>query len=236
VTLGDGSELPIRDLVESNLDDPKPVDDGVWDEVDFEVPSMADDGSLKTQRATKVWKREAPERLYRIQTESGREVDVTPSHPLFVGRDGGAKPVVAEDLAEGQFVAVPRSLPTMGDDSLALSIRRSRANNAVRLDVPERLTPWLGRLLGFVIAEGHVQCHDGGSATTYVTNEDREILDDVTAGLERLGLNPSERSPHDGKVGGTACSERDTAGDATGQTRVPPRLRRRGVHSLTEAA
>jgi len=39
VTLADGSEVPIRQLVEDNLDDPKPIDDGVWDDVDFEVPS-----------------------------------------------------------------------------------------------------------------------------------------------------------------------------------------------------
>ncbi|MFW6382498.1 MAG: cell division protein, partial [Haloferacaceae archaeon] len=81
VTLADGSEVPIRELVEENLDDPKPVDDGVWDTVDLDVPSMESDGSLTTQQATKVWKREAPEQMYKIRTASGREIEVTPSHP-----------------------------------------------------------------------------------------------------------------------------------------------------------
>ncbi|MWG34590.1 LAGLIDADG family homing endonuclease [Halomarina oriensis] len=237
VTLDDGSEVPIRELVESNLDDPKPVDDGVWDAVNFDVPSMGDDGSLTMQRATKVWKREAPKQLYRIRTESGREVDVTPSHPLFVGRDGGTEPVVAENLDEGQFIAVPRSLPTMGDDSLDISTRRSQANNAVRLDVPDRLTPWFARLLGFVIAEGYVQRRDGGSATTYVTNDDREILDDVTNALERLGLNPNERSPHGGKTAREiVCSSSELASlfeelepamlAGSNEQRVPPAILR----------
>jgi len=44
VTLGDGREGLIRDLVESNLDDPKAVDDGVWDTVDLPVQSMAPNG------------------------------------------------------------------------------------------------------------------------------------------------------------------------------------------------
>ncbi|MFB6177323.1 MAG: XRE family transcriptional regulator, partial [Halobaculum sp.] len=35
VTLADGAEEPIRELVESNLDDPHPVDDGVYDDADF---------------------------------------------------------------------------------------------------------------------------------------------------------------------------------------------------------
>jgi replicative DNA helicase Mcm len=199
VTLANGSEVEIRELVESNLDDPKPIDDGVYDEVDFEVPSMADDGSLTMQRATKVWKREAPEQMYRVRTRTGRELEVTPSHPLFVGQNGGTDAVVADDLEEGQFVAVPRSLPTEGDDTLDVSIERRQATNAVHLDVPDRLTPWLARLLGYIVGEGYVQSHDWGSGTVFVTNNDREILDDVTSAFERLGLNPSERAPHDGK-------------------------------------
>ena len=107
VTLADGSEVPIRELVEENLDDPKPVDDGVWDTVDIYVPSMESDGSLTTQRATKVWKREAPEELYRIRTASGREIEVTPSHPLFVVDGGLPNAIVADDLEVGQSVAVP---------------------------------------------------------------------------------------------------------------------------------
>ncbi|ELZ30392.1 cell division control protein 21 [Halogeometricum pallidum JCM 14848] len=199
VTLADGSEVPIRELVERNLDDPKPVDDGVWDSVDFEVPSMAHDGSISTRRATKVWKREAPERMYDIRTASGRELTVTPSHPLFIGRDGGTDAVVAEDLEAGEFVAVPRSLPVEGDDSLDVSIRRSRSPNAVRMDLPDRLTPSLARLLGYVAAEGYVDRRDSGSAFVSVTNNDREILDDALDALDGLGLSATERTPHDGK-------------------------------------
>ncbi|GGJ12656.1 hypothetical protein GCM10008995_23140 [Halobellus salinus] len=109
VTLADGSEVPIRELVEENLDDPKPVDDGVWDTVDFDVPSMESDGSLTTQRATKVWKREAPDELYRIRTASGREIEATPSHPLFVADGGGFDAVVADKLKRGQSIAAPGS-------------------------------------------------------------------------------------------------------------------------------
>ena len=199
VTLADGSEVEIRDLVEANLDDPTPIDDGVYDEVDIEVPSMADDGTITTRRATKVWKREAPDQMYRIRTRTGREVVVTPSHPLFAARNGGMDAVVADDLSAGDFVAVPRSLPTAGDDSIDVSIRRSEANNAVRLDVPERLTPQLARLLGYVVAEGYVQRRADETGAVYVTNNDREILDDVGDALGELGVNWRERSPHDGK-------------------------------------
>jgi DNA replicative helicase MCM subunit Mcm2 (Cdc46/Mcm family) len=112
VTLADESEVPIRDLVESNLDDPKRVDDGFCDEIDIEVPSMESDGSLGIRRATKVWKREAPDQMYRIRTTSGKEIEVTPSHPLFVQSGGTLTATKAENLSEDQFIAIPRKIPS----------------------------------------------------------------------------------------------------------------------------
>ena len=111
VTLADGSEVAICELVESNLNDPKSVDDGFYDEVDIEVPSMESDGSLGIRRATKVWKREAPGRMYRIRTASGKEVEVTPSHPLFVQSGGTFAATKAENLSEDQFIATPCKIP-----------------------------------------------------------------------------------------------------------------------------
>ncbi|TYT64006.1 LAGLIDADG family homing endonuclease [Natrialba swarupiae] len=106
VTLADGRDVPIREIVESNLEDPKPIDDGWWDEIDLAVPSLQDGGSIAPQRATKVWKREAPERMYRIRTSSGRELEVTPSHPLFCPTPDGFRAVRADRLSTGDRVAV----------------------------------------------------------------------------------------------------------------------------------
>ncbi|WP_276274694.1 LAGLIDADG family homing endonuclease [Haladaptatus sp. QDMS2] len=193
VTLADGTEVTIRELVESNLTDPKPIDDGVYQAVDFPVPSVDLDGTLTQKRATKVWKREAPDRMYRIQTASGSEIEVTPSHPLFVQSDGRFSARKAETLSEGQFIATPRHIPTTWDDTLSVDYRRSRANNAVRLSLPETWTPSLARLIGYIIAEGHVYRNDEHSGSVTITNNDREILDDVADGFERLGLTWSER-------------------------------------------
>ena len=114
VTLADGSEREIRDLVESNLDEPKPVDDGVWDHADFDVPSLHADGSIETESATKVWKREAPEEMYRVRTTTGREIDVTPSHPLFVRSGTSFEARKAADLAVGSVVATAEEALTDG--------------------------------------------------------------------------------------------------------------------------
>ena len=199
VTLADGSEPPIRELVEENLDDPKPVDDGVWDTVDLDVPSMETDGSLTTQRATKVWKREAPDRMYQIRTASGRKIEVTPSHPLFVQSNGELTAKKAEELAEREFVATPRTLPLTGDDSLDISYRRSKSHNAVSLDLPDQWTDSLARLIGYIIAEGYVESYDDHTGSVRVTNNDEEILSDTAGALDALGLNYSVSDPREGK-------------------------------------
>jgi replicative DNA helicase Mcm len=111
VTLTDGRNVPIRELVESNLENPKPIDDGWYDEIDLTVPSLQNDGSIAHQRATKVWKREAPGRMYRIRTSSGRELEVTPSHPLFVPANNSFQPVRADDLSIGDPVAIAETGP-----------------------------------------------------------------------------------------------------------------------------
>ncbi|WP_135829832.1 LAGLIDADG family homing endonuclease [Halorussus halobius] len=120
VTLADGTQKPIREIVESHLNNPTSIDDGVYQEVDIPLPSMDDDGTLVQKRATKVWKREAPEEMYRIETASGTELEVTPSHPLFVYSDGAFEAVQAEGLREGDPIAVHDSDPvTVTDGGVA---------------------------------------------------------------------------------------------------------------------
>ncbi|KAA9408466.1 helix-turn-helix domain-containing protein [Haloarcula hispanica] len=200
VTLADGHERPIREVVESNLDDPKPVDDGVWDTVDFDVPSLQSDGTVATQNATKVWKREAPDTLYRIRTSTGRELDVTPSHPLFVQADGRFQARKAEELESGTHVAVPRKVSTNARNELDVTFRQSQAHNSVDLEPPAQWTPELARLIGYIVAEGYVEQRADNTGFVSITNNDSEVLDDARSALETLNLNVTERDTHDGKT------------------------------------
>ncbi|WP_436902659.1 LAGLIDADG family homing endonuclease [Halovenus halobia] len=130
VTLGDGQRRQIRDLVEENLDDPKPVDDGVYDTVDFAVPSMTADGQISQRRATKVWKRESPDEMYRITTASGRELEVTPSHPLFIQSGGEFVPEKAEELTEKDQIAVAPGTTSVADGGTAVRLPRGRGRDS----------------------------------------------------------------------------------------------------------
>jgi replicative DNA helicase Mcm len=199
VTLADGSEREIQNIVEANLDNPKPVDDGVWDHVDISVPTLKQDGTLGTGRATKVWKREAPEQLYQITTQTGSSVTVTPSHPLFVQQNGQFTPVCAKDLSAGDYIGVPQTIPSNGSYRLEARYRASQSYNAVKLSLPDQWTPELARLLGYIVAEGYVDQRDNNTGFVSITNNDQEVLADAGKTLSTLGLNYTIREPHDGK-------------------------------------
>ena len=198
VTLADGTERAIGDIVESNLEDPIEVDDGVYEPVDIGVQTVTESGAVETGTATKVWKREAPDRMHRISMASGREVEVTPSHPLFKQLDRGLSPRRADQLAEGDLIAVPGNIDADWDDSLDVSFQQVEAYNANSFTPPTRVDPTLARLLGYIIAEGHTYL-SGSSAATEVTNVDEEILTDVENCFRELGVRWSrlEKCDHE---------------------------------------
>jgi replicative DNA helicase Mcm len=105
IVLGDGTERMLGELVDSRLENPVAVDDGVYQSVGFPVQTVTADGSITVGQATKVWKRDAPDRMYRVRTESGREVEVTPSHPLFVQDGEYMDATRADELAVGDRIA-----------------------------------------------------------------------------------------------------------------------------------
>jgi replicative DNA helicase Mcm len=192
VTLVDGTERAIGDVVESSLEDPIEVDDGVYEPVDIGVQTVTESGAVETGTATKVWKREAPDRMYQISMASGRKVEVTPSHPLFKQLDRGLSPRRADQLREGDLIAVPGNIDADWDDSLDVSFQRVEAYNANSFTPPTRIDPTLARLLGYIIAEGHTHL-SGSSAATEITNVDEEILTDVENCFRELGVRWSRR-------------------------------------------
>nr|WP_071932506.1 helix-turn-helix domain-containing protein [Halodesulfurarchaeum formicicum] len=137
VTLADGTRRNIRDLVESNLEDPQPVDDGVFARTDIPVLSMTEEGSIEPASATKVWKREAPETMYRVTLSDGSELEITPSHPLFTLDSGSPAAVTGEELSEGAFVAVPRDTDRETDVIPNVSEELTRIRTALALSQSE---------------------------------------------------------------------------------------------------
>ena len=121
VTLTDGRDVPIREIVEGALSDAgsiETLDDGV---LTLDNPHGVRVFSLnfKTLRlearpVVAFIKRTAPPFLLRVCTRSGREVTATPYHPFFTLENGRLRMLKAEEVKAGVRLALPRRLPTSG--------------------------------------------------------------------------------------------------------------------------
>ncbi len=131
VTLGDGSVVPIEQLAESRTD----------------ILSL--DASLKISPAKRegFYSRQV-RRVLSIQLRSGREITLTPEHPLLTVRGW----VQAQNLTVNDRIATPREEAVFGDEELG--------------DAPVKL-------LAYFIAEGHTKGH-----YVRFVNFDPEIVDD----------------------------------------------------------
>ncbi|MEM5875394.1 MAG: CDC48 family AAA ATPase [Candidatus Aenigmatarchaeota archaeon] len=75
------------------------------------APTITDNLNAKNSKVIGFFKHPAPPYLYKIKTETGREVMVTKDHSLFIKWNGGLKEVKAEFLIPGESrIAIPRRL------------------------------------------------------------------------------------------------------------------------------
>lgn len=117
----------IESLVESRLEDPETDDFGTLvQELDGDtyVPSMNEDGELVHKPVEAVSKHVAPEHMVRIETRSGREIEVTPDHEMqvydaesdsFVGKH-------ASNLSAEDSLVTPRNLDVVTPESTSFDL------------------------------------------------------------------------------------------------------------------
>jgi DNA polymerase II large subunit len=117
----------IESLVEPRLENPETDDFGTLvQELDGDVyvPSMNEDGELVHKPVEAVSKHVAPEHLVRIETRSGREIEVTPDHEMqvydpesdsFVGKH-------ASNLSTEDSLVTPRHLDVVSSESTSFDL------------------------------------------------------------------------------------------------------------------
>ncbi|WP_394740643.1 LAGLIDADG family homing endonuclease [Natronococcus roseus] len=188
ILLADGRRVEIGSLVDDAMADrSEDVIDGVNCDIlpvdDLRVHSV----DLETNDVTKlpvdrVSRHEAPDEFVTITFSNGRELTVTPEHPIFVDDDGGVGTVEARDLEPGAFVPGPRKLPN-SDAAVSVSPEPHRGREH-DIDLPETVTPDLGEILGLLVAEGH--SYAGSSHEIGFSNQDDRLLDRMQTLMQRV--------------------------------------------------
>ncbi len=118
-------------------------------------------------KVTRVSRHELPDHFVRILAGNGREITVTPEHPVLVWREG-IREVPAEELRPGDLLVGVREIPIREKD--------------VDKD--------LARFLGYFLSEGFAY-ERKGYWEVGVSNTDRKLIEDVERLLKAFGAKPT---------------------------------------------
>jgi len=142
ITLGDGSQVPIKDLERDNR----------------EIFSLNQDLKMQQSEKSGFYKRPV-NKLLRVKLRSGKEIMLTPEHPLLTVR--GWMPV--EKLNIGARVATPRKIEAFGREPI----------NEEEV-----------KLIAYLTAEGHLS-----NNFVLFSNSDNKIIEDFKAAVKGFDEN-----------------------------------------------
>ncbi|PKP54493.1 MAG: hypothetical protein CVT90_00990, partial [Candidatus Altiarchaeales archaeon HGW-Altiarchaeales-3] len=201
VLASSGSIRKIKDIVEEVLKkDKNKIDDGHYGISNHSILSMNLNGKINETISDIFWKREAPEYMYEIVTETGQNIRVTPTHPLFIPLNGKIISKKAEELNEGEYIATPRKLNIKGKkQKIDIKFNKGKTN-ANHIKTPEETSPEFSRFIAYILAEGYIRRTKTTCEVNFTNNCDFLIEDFQNCALELFDVTGKITEAHKGKL------------------------------------
>ncbi len=171
-------------------------------DVDLDVWSMDEEGKLVERPVCSVHEYDAPSELTRVTTESGESLTATADHPFFVLEDGERVEREAAALDAGDWVYVPREIPTKAADGGTMAASGGDGPVVEPVD-DERVDPATASVLGYLSGDGNVYYdRDEGVYGVRFTNTDDELLADFERAARAAFDAEPTRPPSEKREGG----------------------------------
>ncbi|MDI9617082.1 MAG: LAGLIDADG family homing endonuclease [Methanothrix sp.] len=202
IQLSDGRKVRIGEFVDSLM---KSRHDEIIRGVDCEMLPLNGDIKVWSTDLSRIFelpvdrvsRHRAPDHFIKIKYSNGREIIVTPEHPVYIARDGIAC-IPACEVTKGSFVPAPRSIQCSTDEPELREVERQHPGEKP-LIFPKRLNPVLSKILGYLTTKGHF--YKGSSHEIGFSNKDVKLLDDMSHLMEdAFGIKASRNERADGVV------------------------------------
>jgi replicative DNA helicase Mcm len=189
ITLADGGEHKISVLVESLINKNKDKiipgkDCFILPVHDLEILTTDFKKVFKT-RVNRISKHKAYDRFVKIKFSNGREIIVTPEHPVFSAESGKIITKRADSIKIGDPVPIPLTMPIVGKRQIFNTIiTNKRALNHIR--IPEKNCKEIFKIIGYVISGGSKEKNRGKIIGVNFTNKDKRLLDDFEQCMNKV--------------------------------------------------
>ncbi|MHA1667680.1 MAG: LAGLIDADG family homing endonuclease [Candidatus Heimdallarchaeaceae archaeon] len=130
-------------------------------------------------RINRVSRHKAPSTFIKITFSNGREIVVTPEHPIFI-YDENIKTILAEKLHKNVFVPAVSELPISHNGFISLDLDVKQGRKEVQL--PKVLDLSLARFLGYFATEGY--SYAGSSFEFGLCNKNATVIQDMKENIK----------------------------------------------------
>jgi len=141
------------------------------------------------------------EKVINLRTNKGYEFGGSETHPLLVmDKDGELRWKKMPELSIGDYLCIDRHKYEFGEDleiSKEITDRFSpNSKSRKKYKIPTKITPELGRLLGYLVGDGNVSCKD----TISLVSSDVDIINNYINITENIfGFRPPIKQHHNSK-------------------------------------
>jgi replicative DNA helicase Mcm len=175
--LSTGKKVKIGEFVDGLMENQEPVK-GIDCEIlpvsGYELVSIR--GAIPVER---VSRHKAPDRFIRIRYSNGREITVTPEHPVFVYDEGGIRTIPAEQVHTDLLV------PGVAKHDITEGNHLDHTPTMNKIRFPQEMTFKLARLLGYITGAGHIFFNKKNKISEVVIfSRDRQIIEDAKSILQ----------------------------------------------------
>src|SRR3989338_3054730 len=147
----------------------------------LKIFSINEKGLTKTYTSTNVCRRKAPQKIIKIVTNTGNEINVTKEHHLFTTKNGLILAKEAMEYKIGEYIALPSRINVNGElqtiTGVQNKILKSNANNKVKYNMNDVFDANFARLAGYLLGDGYVKFRKTTGIISF-TNNDNDLLND----------------------------------------------------------
>lgn len=192
ITLADGSETKIRDLVEGLLEENKEKiikgkDCLILPTKDLEVLTTDFNKIYKT-KVDRISKHKAFDKFIKIKFSHGREITVTPEHPIFIAKEGKIKTERADKIKIGSSIPIPLKIPIVGKEQHFTPKNEIVINQRIKQNptIPTKNCEELFKIVGYLVSEGSREKNRGKIVGFNFTNKNEEVLNDFESLMKKV--------------------------------------------------